>query len=236
MAQLEIDGDQFEQDFWPKFIKNKFPSYENFWLKYTFPLKESGRINFKNDPNPVLEKIPLNIHIAQLNYGIIRNLIRCFQILESLKSTRDFIQYDLFIEGVTRLVGALDNGDEILARFKWPDDSGELPTETIESEARRLRKKWRDSINDPLQKIRNYRNRIIHSSPPPQILNDDENKSICLPEVGKENLYVDFRLVSNYSPQLEQYKKDFIPVLRILEGMWEETIKYLEENWKKLGS
>lgn len=236
MPKLTTDGDQFEKDFWPKFIEDKFPSYESFWLKYTFPLRENGSINFKNEPKPELGKIDVNIHIAQLNYGVLRHLIRCYQILESLKTTYRFRQYDLFIEGITRLVGALDNSDEILARLKWPNDYTETSVEKIEGEARKARKRWRDDIKDPLQKIRNYRNRMIHGSPLSVIINDDQNKSICLPEAGKENLYMDFRLITNGSQDFARYKNDFFPVLRILEKLWEETIKYIEEKWKEFAA
>lgn len=232
MVRLIDMRDQFEKDFWPKFIRDEFPSYESFWQKYTLPLLENGSINFKNEPTPEREKIDRNIHIAQLNYGVLRHLIRCYQILESLETTYHFGQYDLFIEGVTRLVGALDNSDEILARLKWPSDYNETSTKKIECEARKARKRWRDYIEDPLQKIRNYRNRIIHGSPLSVIINDDQNKSICLPQVGKESLYMDFRLVTNNLPEFADYKNDFFPVLRILKELWEETVKYAEEKWK----
>lgn len=236
MPKLTTDGDQFEKDFWPKFIKDKFPSYESFWLKYTFPLRENGSINFKNEPNPELGKIGRNINIAQLNYGVLRHLIRCYQILELLKTAYHFGQYDLFIEGITRLVGTLDNSDEILARLKWSNEYTKTSVEEIESEARKARKRWRDDIGDPLQKIRNYRNRVIHGSPLSVIIDSDANKSICLPEVGKENLYMDFRLITNHSDKFSQYKNDFPPVLRILEGLWEETVKYVEEKWKEFAA
>lgn len=140
MVKLIDVGDQFEKDFWPKFINNKFPSYESFWQKYTLPLRENGSINFKNELAPELGKIDQNIHVAQLNYGVLRHLIRCFQILESIKTTFHFGQYDLFVEGISRLVGALDNSDEILARLKWPNEYTEKSVEKIEIEARKARK------------------------------------------------------------------------------------------------
>jgi len=152
MVRLIDVGDQFEKDFWPKFIQDKFPSYETFWQKYTLPLREDGSINFRNEPSPELGKIGQNIHIAQLNYGVLRHLIRCFQILETIKTTYHFGQYDLFVEGISRLVGALDNGDEILARLKWPNDYTEEAVAKIEGQARSARKRWRDETRDPLQK------------------------------------------------------------------------------------
>lgn len=224
-------GDQFEKDFWSIFVKDNFPNYETFWQKYTLPLREDRGINFKNEPAPEVGKIEQNIHIAQLNYGVLRHLIRCFQILKLIKTTYHFGQYDLFVEGISRLVGALDNSDEILARLKWSNEYNEKSVEKIEYEAREARKRWRNEIGDPLQKIRNYRNRIIHGSPLSVIYMDDTNKSICLPQVGKENLYMDFRLVtSNLS---ESTKKDFFPVQRILEELWGETIKYVDDKWKE---
>ena len=173
------------------------------------------------------------MHVAQLNYGVIRHLTRCFQILESLKITEGFDQYDLFIEGIVRLTGALDNGDELLARSKWPNDYIDQSADGLRVQADKARKRWRTEVGDPLKKIRYYRNRVIHGSPLSAIITSDKNRSICLPEVNKEKLYLDFRLV-NYSPGLEKYKNDFVPVLRILESMWLETISYLEENWKRI--
>jgi len=234
MVKLIDVGDQFEKDFWPKFIKDKFPSYESFWQKYTLPLRENESINLKDEPAPELGIIDQNIHVVQLNYGVLRHLIRCFQILKSLETTYHFGQYDLFIEGIGRLVGALDNGDEILARLKWPTMWTKKSTDEVRVDADKARKKWRDDMGDPLQKIRYYRNRIVHGSPLSVIYMEDSNKSICLPEIGKESLYMDFRLVTNHTSQFDQYKEDFFPVLRILEGMWEETIKYLEDSWSKL--
>ena len=163
-------------------------------------------------------------------------MIRCYQILETIKTTYHFGQYDLFVEGISRLVGALDNGDEVLARLKWPNDYTKETVAKIEVEARNARRKWRDEIGDPLQKIRNYRNRIIHGSPLSVIIDSDANKSICLPSVGKENLYMDFRLITNSPPEFAQYKNDFFPVSRILEELWEETVKYLEEKWKEFAA
>lgn len=45
---------------------------------------------------------------------------------------------------------------------------------------------------------------------------------------------MDFRLITNPSAEFEEYKKDFIPVLRILEDMWDKVINYIESNWKNL--
>ena len=48
MITLETGGDQFERDFWPLFIRDQFPSYETFWQKFVFPLRQEGSINFKS--------------------------------------------------------------------------------------------------------------------------------------------------------------------------------------------
>ena len=61
MAQLVIDGDQFEKDFWSKFIKDKFSSYETFWLKYTLPLREDKIIN-------LLEKLEIVSGVVHFNF------------------------------------------------------------------------------------------------------------------------------------------------------------------------
>ena len=47
---------------------------------------------------------------------------------------------------------------------------------------------------------------------------------------------MDFRLITNNPQQFTQYKNDFFPVSRILEDLWEETVKYVEEKWKEFAA
>ena len=234
MITLETGGDQFERDFWPLFIRDQFPSYETFWQKFVFPLRQEGSINFKSG-GELLNNIQQAHHIAQLNYGTVRHLIRCYQIILSLEKTFGLAQYDLFVEYLARIVGALDNGDELLARHTWPDKYTGEQTDKIRNEGDGARKAWRKEIGDPLKKIRFYRNRVMHGSPPPIVTWQEYVQIICLPDIGKEGSYLDFRLITNSSSENhEERKKDFIPVHRIAKQMWNEVIDYLENNWKNL--
>ena len=53
---LENNGDLFEQAYWQFFIKDRFPNYEKFWLKYVVPLtNRPDNVHFKTDAE--LEKI-----------------------------------------------------------------------------------------------------------------------------------------------------------------------------------
>src|SRR3989338_2364067 len=234
MIKLETEGDQFEKDFWPLFIKDQFPSYEKFWQKFVFPLRQEGSIHFQSGTES-LHKIKQNHLIAQLNYVTIRHLIRCFEILLLLEKTFDLAQYDLFVEYLARIVGALDNGDELLARQKWSSDYTGEQADKIRKEGEKAREAWREEIGDPLKKIRFYRNRVMHCSPPPVVTWQEYYQIVCLPDIGKESSYLDFRLITNSSSEnFEEHKKDFIPVHRIAKQMWNEVIDYLENNWKNL--
>lgn len=231
--RLATDGDQLEKDYWLLFIKNEFPSYEKFWLKFVAPLtNRPDNINFKtNGELAVLNKSEVDLCIAQLNYSTLRHLIRCFRVKELLTNTfgMDKIdqQLDLLIEGLTRLVGAQDNAFELLERIKNPNGY----TPFTEKPGDKARKKWKEDNNFPLQSIRNYRNGLIHGRLLPGIVDDQR---LCLPAIGKVDSYLDWRLITQPSSQTEEYKKDFISVLTILESAWNETVTYLENNWRNL--
>ena len=88
------------------------------WQKYTLPLREVGSINFKNEPAPELGKIEQDIHIAQLNYGVLRHLIRCFQILELLNRT--FFQTCVYF----LLLHRWHAGRKLAGQLEPPRDNG----------------------------------------------------------------------------------------------------------------
>ena len=135
----------------------------------------------------------------------------------------------MLLEGIARLVGAQDNALELLERFKNPNDY--KPFE--EKEGKRARDKLYDKNKGgfPLQHIRDYRNNLLHGRMFPSII---DGTKLCLPEIGKEGLYLDWRLTTNSSLSREEHKKNFIPVLRILEKAWDETIDYLNNAWVNL--
>lgn len=235
--RLAIDGDDFERYYWGLFIRDQFPSYEKFWLNFVVPLtNRPGNIHFKTDAELAeINKSTLDLCIAQLNYSIVRHLMRCFDVLSALQNSIVVVQQlDLLIEGMTRLVGAQDNASELLGRLKshrmyesFPKDKGET--------ARKARKAWQKDNNqnekNPLQHIRDYRNSLVHGRLLPRVV---DGKRLCMLDIGKEDKYLDWRFITELSSEREEYKKDFISVLNILESAWNETVMYLENHWKSL--
>lgn len=228
--RLAIDGDDFEQHCWNLFVKDQFPSYESFWLKSVVPLtNRPNNIHFKTNVELVaISKSESDLCVAQLNYSILRHLMRCFKTLKILETPSGVDQQlDLLQEGMARLVGAQDNAFELLERVKNPskykafkDNSG-------------AREKWKKNNNEPLQHIRKYRNSLLHGRLLPGIM---DGVRLCLPSIGKESLYLDWRIITDLSnnPSREKAKEDFFSVLNILESAWKETIVYLENHWKSL--
>ena len=61
-----------------------------------------------------------------------------------------------------------------------------------------------------------------------------DGRNLCLPEIGKQENYLDWRMITRASDKREEYKKDFPHVSDILEDAWEETVDWLESKWKEL--
>lgn len=226
---LAQHGDIFERHYWPLFIKDQFPSYERFWQKFIVPItNRPNDLFFKtNIELSKINKSESDICIAQLNYSIIRHLMRCFDISILLRSSPVAEQLDLLIEGICRLVGAQDNGFELLERFKTPNKY--LPFK--EKDGKKAREKWQTDNKYPLQTIRDYRNNLSHGRSLPGII--DVNR-LCLPGIGKVDSYLDWRIITDPSNASKLNKGDFISVLTILESAHKETIDYLETTWKTL--
>lgn len=228
--RLAIDGDDFERLSWNLFIKDQFPSYEAFWLKFVVPLtNRPNNVHFKTNAElAAIGKSELDLCVAQLNYSILRHLMRCFETLKILEtSSRIDQQLNLLQEGMARLVGAQDNAFELLERVKNPNDYKAF------KDSSKAREKWKEDNNDPLQHIRKYRNSLVHGRLLPGVM---DGVRLCLPNIGKEGLYLDWRIITDLSnnSRREEAKKDFFSVLNILESAWNETVMYLENNWKSL--
>ncbi len=227
--RLAIDGDDLERHYWGLFVKDQFPSYERFWLKFVVLLtKRPDNIHFKTDEELAkMGKSRVDLCVAQLNYSVLMHLVRCFEVLKTLKDNTGIEQVDLLLEGITRLVGAQDNAFELLERLNRPSCYDPF----VKRDSKVARERWQQDKKQPLQHIRDYRNTLVHGLQLPKIA---DGSRLCMPEIGKEDKYLDWRLITESSPDLEEYKREFISVLDILEGAWRETIDYLESNWKNL--
>jgi len=228
--RLAIDGDDFERHCWNLFVKDQFSSYERFWLKSVVSLtNRPNNVHFKTDAElAAISKSQSDLCVAQLNYSVLRHLMRCFEVLKMLETPSGIDQQlNLLQEGMARLVGAQDNAFELLERVKNPN--GYKPF--LEKDGKTAREAWQKSQNYPLQTLRNYRNSLMHGRLLPGIT---DGPRLCLPNIDKVSSYLDWRLITELSPEQEEYKKDFISVLNILESAWNETIMYLENHWKSL--
>lgn len=220
---LQNDGDSFEKYYYELFIRKDFPSYEKFWLKFVVPLTNRPKdIHFKS--NDELEELGLGdqeICISQLHYSIVRHLARVSDI-----KTMQPLNINGLTEGMVRLVGAQDIVFELLERFlnlsaydPW------LPVG--ERGSKSARQAWQRRENYPLQDIRNYRNNLVHG----RITSSIIDKDCYVPKIGLENKYFDWRLVTDNPRVRELIGTDFIASNELLEGAWNQTIGYIEENW-----
>ncbi len=222
------DGDRVEKKYWDKFIQTQFPSYEKFWIKNVIPLtNRPADIHFKADYElRKIGKSANDICLSQLHYSILKHLSRAFDIL----SLQD-INLDNLIEGMVRLSGALDIAFELLERFNNPTKYDAWLDKKNNSNlgGKEARENWQKNNRFPLQKIKNYRNHLIHGRMLPGIL----NTTYYLPKIGLEKKYFDWRLITNSNnPAFD--KNDLMPAKKILEQAWKETLDYLENQWKAI--
>lgn len=233
MAKIETDGDQLEKDYWDKFVKDKFPSYEAFWLKRVFTIRREGSFDYKSNVELAKDnKGEYDVDVAQLSYSALRHLIRAWEIFQKLEAEpksviRDIYvdQVDLMIEGMTRLVGADDNASELLEKLSKPNRYRPFDR----SDSKKARKAWLDNrAKSVVDDIRSYRNALVHNPPPFQIF--ELNNRACFPRIGTQDKYRDWR---NVTDGLESAKNDFDPANRIFGPAWDATIGYIEKELSK---
>lgn len=220
------DGDRVEKEYWDKFIHTQFPSYEKFWIKNVIPLTNRPvDIHLKTDYElSKIGKSANEICLAQLHYSILKHLARTFDLL----SSQDF-NLDNLIEGMVRLNGALDIAFELLERFNNPTKYNTWLDKKNNSDlgGKEARENWQRNNRYPLQKIKNYRNHLIHGRMLPGI----SGTNYYLPKIGLEKKYFDWRLITNSSNN-QALIKDLLPAKKILEQAWTEALDYLEGQWK----
>lgn len=225
---LAIDGDSYEQRYWSLFIQNQFKCYEDFWIKNITPLtNRPTNIHFKTDKELAqIGKTANEICIAQLHYSVLRHLIRVFDI-----QNKGSIDLDNLTEGMVRLCGALDVAFELLERFQNPikyDPWLEKKDKNGNNGGKEAREAWQNMNSYPLQKLRNYRNHLIHGRMLPGVV----GSVYYLPNIGTENKYFDWRKITD--PTNNQYlnQNELAPIANILLLAWTETINYLNNQWK----
>lgn len=240
MYTLNDDGDSFEKRYWNAFLKNDFPEYEKYWSKYIIPLTNRPiNIHFKTHQELLNEGyVHEDVCKAQLHFTVLRRLGRAFEILTHLQSKayQTIIDTDLLAEGIFHIVAAQDVAFEFLQRMSTPNQFDEWApnsrsslnkSKTTSEDAQR---KWRKDNNYPLQKIRDYRNNLAHGRILPSFPKVDK---ICLPKIGGELLYLDWRLVTDDNKSTSNLA-DFDTLDGILNDAWSQTIKYINDEWGKL--
>lgn len=118
------DGDEWEKLYSEAFARERFPAYEDFWLRHVVPLTNRAatdrlstdlRIRFRTDAELAADgRGDEDVAIAQLHYTLLLHLGRVWQLLEQglafdagPASGQGFDQHHFF-ESFTRLSGASD--------------------------------------------------------------------------------------------------------------------------------
>ena len=225
---LLAHGDGYEQRYHPLFLHVEFPAYEEFWLRFIVPLtNRPNDIQFKTDAElAAIGRVPQDICIAQLHYSVLRNLVRAFDIRGAAA-----VSVDLLCAGMSALVGAQDTAFDLLERFRhraqydpWLDKR-RVAGGPIGS--REAQKAWKQYDNYPLQDIRDYRNNLVHGRTMPGI---GIGGVICVPVIGRELLYLDWRHVTGVAPAALPVH-DFAEPATILTDAWNRTVAYIQSKW-----
>jgi len=236
---LQKNGDSFEQHYWIAFLKSDFPNYEKYWAKHIVPLtKRPDNVHFKPSQQLTDEGYTADdICKAQLHYTTFRHLVRAFEILNILKgkSPQTILDMDILSEGLFHIAAAQDVAFEFLQRVATPnqfDPWAPKKKESVTNQAasQEASNKWKIDNKSPLQDIRDYRNHLTHGRMSPSI---QSFPKILLPKIGKELIYLDWRLVTDWNSGTASIN-DFDPLDIILMDAWDRTLKYLNEEWGKI--
>jgi hypothetical protein len=226
------DGDGFEKRWWPQWTSDSFPSYEVFWAARIAPLtyrvQDRRNVHFRTSAELAADGYTdEDVAVAQLHYTLLRHLGRVYELL----MVDDTFGRNEFFESFTRLSGASDVADELLARRESPGTY----TAWDERQGQDARTAWRRGHpNDPLRPIRGYRNRLVHGRVVPELsvtMNDREGNPVgdvtLSPRLERVDAYLDWRVAfagANFG--------DFAQVALIAGGAWELAVEYVEQTWR----
>jgi hypothetical protein len=243
---IETDGDELEREAWYQWTRDRFPGYEKFWsvriVPTTYRVRHRDNIRFQTTVElDAAGYTDEDVTIAQLHYTILRHLHRVFVLLDeahaSFLSPREHrgnrpFGPDEFFESFTRLSGVSDLADELLARRANPGRYGAWN----ERDGRNARRAWRDQVvSDPLRRVRDYRNRLVHGRIVPETFvparhADGRDLGVLLfyPRLEAVDRYLDWRVAfaAAASPS-----PDFDEAALIARDAWDLTVDFVEQAW-----
>jgi hypothetical protein len=244
---IEEDGDESEKRWWPQWTRDRFPSYEAYFVARIVPLtyrvKERKNIRFQTTAE--LATAGYNdedVTVAQLHYTLLLHLGRVFELLDDSRAfthpseltVREAFGRDKFLESFTRLSGASDVSDELLARRASPGTYNAWD----ERQGANARRSWRQANSDPLLPVRDYRNRLVHGRIVPEVYAPVKDKggrvvgdALYYPRLTKVDDYLDWRVA--FDANSNAVHPDFDDAaLIVLEG-WERVVTHVEEAWQQ---
>jgi hypothetical protein len=240
---IATHGDHTEQDCWHLWTERHFPSYEAFWVERVEPLRVPGGIELQSDAYLSAAGFTSeDVTVAQLHYTLLMHLGRTYVLIDeargfterSARPNRAFGR-DEFFETFTRLSGASDVADELLARRANPGDYDAWK----EAQGKRARYDWRKEHPDPLREIHAYRNRLVHGRVVPELYVKTVNAQgyetgvlLLYPRLGKADSYLDWRIAFDLAKG-DTWPPDFAEAAVIAAGAWERVVAYVETAWQE---
>jgi hypothetical protein len=240
LEPLAEHGDDFEKFYWPKFIRDEFPEYAEFWRKFVQPQREGPEsVWFKQGSPSEAPSVANRVIVAQLHYSTFMHLVNVYEIKHSPVS---FVAGSNSVSEVARLIGTFS--DAIVSLSSATDTADELLERVLletrykpwsEWESMKARKKRRNP--DPLPTLHNYRNRLVHGPLIPQrvvrLVDEADGvrklRSIELsfPKFEKLSETIDWRKFQHG----EVIETDFA-LARVLVGeAWTMVLDYLRSEW-----
>lgn len=217
-------GDCTEVESYWRFIKNRWPSYEHYWTANILRLRKKNSIHIVDDSNLPKGEDSEMVQIAQLLRVTLSHMNSVYDLIGTSMNRKDvfysFVHLSAAIDLASELFGRLDDrkvhrGPSKYSAWQthWPPRSGP-------------RYEWfdKDKYSD-IQKIRDYRNFVVHSMDIPGL-----NVGVLfVPMVGKETRFIDWRKVTNESKD-GPHRKDLDKAEEVVSQSWGKVLHFLEEN------
>jgi len=201
--RLSRDGDQLERRYAPIFLNSKFPAYEEFWIHHIVPLTKrdtDGSIHFKTDAElRGMGKGREDILRAQRHHTVLRHLARAYKLQQSPER-------EDFVDGITRLVSALDVAVRLLREVT----------------------KCRADQPQQFEALRDYRHAIVHDGALPEV---HVGGVVYAPGIGLQEQFDDWRTVTAADVSVLVKRGDFLPAQTILSEQWSRVIEYCQIAW-----